>query len=239
MQLPPDEIMLFSKLWFELLSYMSKQYPAILGQAKTPEEIRQTGLEALMPLRDKLYEEPQVIAAFVRENPYGLTTEDLDIVSEWRNFVKGEFIILRQLKSYAIFTDVTKAPKAYGVLALNMSFESMADFPALVETVILPFRRRIVYDGVLLISNMSFGRGMRDNFTSDYERAKSMYGLITSLPFVPQKTEQSDEQMLRFYLKSERNREEHWDDIWDLIHQNPALLPLYHQEYGKRSARAF
>ena len=50
---------------------------------------------------------------------------------------------------------------------------------------------------------------------------------------------QSDEELLRFYLKSKQNRDQYWEDIWDLIGKKPALRLLYHQEMGKIHARYY
>ncbi|MHB9025106.1 MAG: hypothetical protein ACYC7E_13195 [Armatimonadota bacterium] len=130
-------------------------------------------------------------------------------------------------------------PKAYGVLALYSSFEEMAELPIMVEAVLLPFKRQIIYDGIFAYSPISFGRGYIESFNSSYQRAKSMYGIITSLPFSPPAIRQPDEELLRFYLKSERNREEYWDEMHDLLRKNPSLLPVYHQENGKQNARTY
>jgi hypothetical protein len=50
---------------------------------------------------------------------------------------------------------------------------------------------------------------------------------------------QTDEDKLKFYLKSERNRDYYWDDIQALIPGKQALTVVYHQEMGKSYARSF
>jgi hypothetical protein len=45
--------------------------------------------------------------------------------------------------------------------------------------------------------------------------------------------------MLRFYLKSQRNRDQYREQIEALIHGDRSLLVLYHQEMGKVHARTF
>jgi len=57
--------------------------------------------------------------SFVRENPLSLPSDKLELVSSWKNFVKGKFFIFRYLKDYTVFLDPRKPPKAYGVLALT------------------------------------------------------------------------------------------------------------------------
>ena len=239
MQLLPEETDLFFKLWFSLLSYVSRRHPELVGMAQTPDEIRLLPVALLYSLRKPLYEHPDLIDAFATANPHGFTDAELGIVREWRHFVKGEFVVLRLLKSHAIFLTVSGPPKAYGVLALNSSFDSMFPIPALVETTLLPFNGRITYDGLFNYKSLLFGPGIRASMSDDYERAKSLHGVITSLPFKPSNPQQSNSDLLRFYLKNERNREEHWGDINDLLKEGPSLHPLFHQETGKRHARAF
>ena len=45
--------------------------------------------------------------------------------------------------------------------------------------------------------------------------------------------EQSDGDRLRFYLKSQDNRDRYSEEIWALLRKDPSLLPVYHQELGK------
>ena len=49
----------------------------------------------------------------------------------------------------------------------------------------------------------------------------------------------SDEEQLRFYLRSERNREMYWDEIERLVQKSRPLETCYHQEMGKIHARTY
>src|SRR5579872_5616526 len=140
MHLLPEEVELFFKLWFALLSYVSECYPAILQGARAPDEIRQTPLAMVQELFEPLYEHPELIDAFAKSNPRALADDELEIVRNWRHFIRGQFIVLRQLKAHAILLDMSDPPKAYGVLALNTPFDSMIDMPALIQTTLLPFK---------------------------------------------------------------------------------------------------
>jgi hypothetical protein len=57
--------------------------------------------------------------------------------------------------------------------------------PVHTKTVLLPFKDRIVYDGLLESYNLSFGPGIRRSLNDDYRQAKRNYGIITSLPLDP------------------------------------------------------
>lgn len=240
MKLSREEVELFYKLYHSLLVYVNKKFDIIKG-IDSLQDLRRLPPKEINKLRDRLYEHPELIDSFVVENPLNFSANELKIVSSWKNFVKGEFLIFRYLKNYTIFLDLNDPPKAYGVLALASTFEEMIgpNLPVMVEAVLLPFNGKIIYDGIIIPYNVVFGSNIRRSFNDAYQKAKSRFGIITSLPFSLKKVEQSDADKLRFYLRSERNRETYREEIEKLINKNPDLLALYHQEMGKIHARTY
>ncbi|MBU7030473.1 MAG: hypothetical protein HXS48_26310 [Theionarchaea archaeon] len=235
MKLPEEDATLFYRLYHPLLYYVNAKYDLI--DMETPEEIKEAFLGELEDLRDELYEHPEIIQEFIEENPFDFSRDELDIVREWNHFVKGKFIIFRFLKKYTIFLDIEDPTKAYGVFGLYKTFkELVGPLPVIVETVLLPFKEKIVYDGIVNFFRIHIGGGYSRGLNDDYQKAKFKFGIIESLPS-SEKGEKSDEETLRFYLKSERNRDRYWEEIWELIDKNPKLLTLYHREMGKAHAR--
>jgi len=105
--------------------------------------------------------------------------------------------------------------------------------------VLLPFNDKIIYDSIFSSYFITFGGSIRRSLNDAYQEAKSRFGIITSLPFEPKKVEQSDADKLKFYLRSERNRERYWEEIDRLVAKDSKLLILYHQEMGKIHARTY
>jgi hypothetical protein len=234
MRLPKKDVELFYKLYHQLLAYANAKYHLL--DIESPEDIRRSIPAGLDSLRKKVYEHPKIINEFITKNPYNLTSSELKIVEEWNRFVKGEFIILRHLKNYTLFLELEEPPKAYGVLALCSPFDELTHPPpVMVWTVLLPFKGKIIYDGLLFARNVLFGSGYRESFNDTYQEAKFRFGIIESLPFQEER-KKSDEDILRFYLKNERNREIYWEEIEKLI-KDPRLLVVYHQEMGKVASR--
>lgn len=234
MNLPKKDVDLFCNLYHPLLFYVNTKFGIL--DIDAPEEIRGTPLEEVRKLTDKLYEHPELINEFIKENPYNFNSSELQIVKEWIYFAKGEFILFRHLKKYTIFLDLKEPPKAYGVLALYSPFdEVILPPPVMVQAVLLPFKGKIIYDGILSSYSIFFGSGYRKSLNDAYQEAKFRFGIIESLPFIEEE-KKNDEDKLRFYLKSERNRDMYWDEIMELI-KNPRLLKVYHQEIGKISSR--
>jgi hypothetical protein len=239
MKLSAEDAGLFYKLSLALLSFTNKKLK-FHPDAKTPEAIKQLTLDEKVAIRNALWEEDDLIESFLKENPFQFSSEEMDIVGSWKHRVKGRFILINHLKSHSILLHDSEQI-AYGVLGLHDELEAVVgpDLPMIVETVLLPFKSRIIFDGLISKYRISFGRGSSARFKDSYQQAEARYGVVTSLPFSAESKEQSDEELLRFYLKSKQNREQYWEDIWDLIGRKPALRLLYHQEVGKIHARQY
>jgi len=80
-------------------------------------------------------------------------------------------------------------------------------FPALIDTMLLPFHNQITYDGQCRYYNLVFGGGMTRRLHDTSQLAQAQYGIITSLPLEAQAVASSEEEQLRFYLRNARNRE--------------------------------
>jgi hypothetical protein len=105
------------------------------------------------------------------------------IVRSWRHLVHGKFYVFRELARFTVFLTTTAPPIAYGVLALSQPFEELIGpyLPILTQTVLLPFKGVIVYDGLMSSYNISFGPGIRRNLNQDFKEAKARHGIVTSL----------------------------------------------------------
>lgn len=239
MQLSQADVELFYKLNPALLFYVNQELEVVKDVASV-DVFMELPAEEKVRARDALYERLDLIDAFVNSNPLQFSDEELDIILSWKNPVAGTFQLFRYLKKYAIFLDNSSPMRAYGVLALMDNFEDIlgSSLPIMLRTVLLPFKGQIIYDGFLAPYRIHFGGGIRRGLNAEYQEAKSRYGIITSLPFTTE-DERSDEDMLRFYLRSKRNREQYQTEIQALIDKDPILLTLYHQEMGKMHARTY
>jgi len=238
MRLSQDDAELFFKLHPPLLLYTNEQM-GVIQNISTLDEFMDLPLEEKSEIRDALYENIELIDSFIKENPSGLSPEGLEIVGGWKDFVAGTFYLLRYLKNYTVFLDSESPPKAYGVLAINSTFDEFfgTTVPIMVQTVLLPFKEWIIYDGFIMPYPIIFAGGVRRSLDDSYREAKARYGIITSLPFSG--AEKSDADILKAYLRTERSREIHWEEIEELINKDNELLILYHQEMGKIHARTY
>lgn len=240
MNLSENDVKHFYGLYHSLLFYANKKFK-ILKDLSSPSDLHGSSPREVKKLKDKLYGSPELIDSFIKDNPMNFSSEDLEIVANWKNFVKGRFLIVRHLKNYTVFLDQSEPPRAYGVLGIITPLEEMigSNLPIMVEATLLPFKNKIVYDGTLLPYNIIFGSGIRRSINDAYSQAKTNFGIITSLPFSSEKIRPSDSEMLKSYLKTEYSRDIHHEEIQELISKNPDLMTLYHEEMGKVDARDY
>ena len=182
-RLPTSEVERFYKLHSALLLYANQQL-GLAPHVTTVSQLMSMPEEKRYELRVALYENMHLIDAFVQDNPQRFAADELAIVESWKHLVQGQFYVFRHLKRYTAFLDADSPPKAYGVLALHDDFEDLfPHVPILIETVLLPFKHQIIYDGQCQYYNIFFGRGIRQGLNDSYQLAKAQYGIITTLPF--------------------------------------------------------
>ena len=183
MRLSPTECHLFYKLHPALMFFANERLKLLPDDVADPEEYTSLPPETRIKVRDALHNQPDLIGEFVRENPFSFTPEELEIVASWRQAVVDKLYIFRYLKNYTVFLSSGSPKKAYGVLALADPFEELVGpyLPILTNAVLLPFKGKITYDGLLSSYRISFGGGVKRNLNNDYREAKDRLGIITSL----------------------------------------------------------
>jgi hypothetical protein len=184
MLLTPQEAVSFFRLHRAVMLFVNERTRVLTGELAAAADSGNLRTEALQPLRKVLLERLDLLDSFVEQNPAHLTEEELAVVASWRHLVAGKFYIFRELKKYTVFLSAKGPPVAYGVVALTQPFEDLVGpyLPVVVETVLLPFKDRIVYDVVLNKYNISFGAGFRRVLNESYQEAKDHLGIVTCLP---------------------------------------------------------
>nr|MBF0220937.1 hypothetical protein [Desulfobulbaceae bacterium] len=172
-----------AQLFFDLmwgLQYFVNQKQKINNNIKSLKEYIKCSTEEKLEVRTALYSDIKIIDSYIQENPQKLSVERLDIISGWKCFVKGNFHIERYLKRCAIFIE---NDEVYGVLALHQNFDELihrSRLPMYVQTVLLPFQGKIIYDGLFQAHNIYFGSGIKRELKESYMAAKQNNRIIES-----------------------------------------------------------
>jgi hypothetical protein len=175
---------LFYKLHRALMFFVNQRLHVLADHLASPTDFGRLPPEPRIRVRNAFLEHTDLLQTFVVENPDHLSDEELDIARSWRHLVAGKFLLFRKLKNYTVFLSTSQPPIAYGVLALAQQFEELVgpDLPVLTETVLLPFKDKIIYDGLLNAFRISFGPGIRRSLNETFKEAKARHGIVTSLP---------------------------------------------------------
>jgi hypothetical protein len=248
MQLSEPEIDRFYRLYYSLLIDVNQRINGF-EQLRELEDLVDFTIAEIEILRQQLYQHPELFDRFLEENPRDFSSEDLNLVRSWKTFIKGKFYIFGYREQYTLFLVDRKPSKVYGVLALDIPFRELigSALPAIVETVLLPFGDRIIYDGILQSYPFYFGCSIRGTLQDSYQEAESKFGIITRLDEpVRQKTEEyrpqaeiaamSDEALIDYYIEHEGDRDRYREQLETAIANNTKLAKQYYQKIGQYSA---
>ncbi len=183
MNLAIEDARLFFKLFFALLAYANRQLK-VLPNVNTPDDIPKAGSQKVVTIRDALYAHPELLDQFVAENPEGFTPEELSIVASWKYRVSGDFYLMRCLEKYAVLMSADKPVHLYGVLGLYDPIAVLVRdqaLPVLLRTTLLPFKGKIICDGLVSTYSITFGKGIRTDLDATYKRLKQKEGIIEQL----------------------------------------------------------
>ena len=174
--LSKKECDLFYKLYFGLLDFTNQKYQ-ILPKLKI---YKQEGLDPdeLSNIVRKLWEEPTVVIdEFVKKNPFKFNKEELKIVEGFKKGIRDHFVMAQYTTSY---TAMCKDGKCYMIKGLNCNIDEVISYdeiPDIVETTLLPFLGKIVYDGIILSYPISFGLHFKELALKEYNESMKYYHL--------------------------------------------------------------
>jgi hypothetical protein len=237
MKLKREDTDLFYRLNWSLLFYVNQKY-SVIKDLKEP-FLKDENPRKIVELNEILYSNTEHIDSFVLENPFNFDNEELDIIKGWKKHLKGKFLIVAHLKKYSVFMTPNKESIVYGVLGLYDEIEDIVPsfIPSYVNTILLPFKGQIIYNGFIMSYNINIAGNMKRGIQDEYQQAKRKFGIITSLDTPIREKEDSDEELIKFYTKSISNRETYWEEIDELLAKKPSLKNVYHREIGKSNAR--
>lgn len=181
MNLSEQEFELFTSVFSPLIIYANQQRQ-VLPEINSQKKLLALDPEKRYTLHGNLYDNIYLVDQFIADNPNQLTEEQLKIASGFKRFVRGDFFIERFLSKYAIFID--EKDNVYAVLGLT---DPLADLihksylPLSIYATLLPFKGKIVYDGLFKSRNILFGGGIKGELKEVYMAAKQCGRIIETL----------------------------------------------------------
>jgi hypothetical protein len=163
------------------ITILRKQRQQLLPDIESLEDFVDIISENKFLVRAALWKSLELIGSYVKENPDGLSPEELSIICKWQGFIAGDFYVFRYLKSHTVFIGDSQV---YRVLGLHESLEDIfygRPLPIYIEAILLPFKGKIIYDGQCQLYNIHFGPGVRSGLNEQYMKAKHNKLIIATL----------------------------------------------------------
>ncbi len=181
-QLTSDECRLFYETWYGLMGFINRRNSVIRAEIK-PEYPNAVSDMLVHKVREVLWKNPELIDEYISET--ALSQEKFDILKLWRtNYRKGMFFILEYQPEYAVIiaSNEQGEDRLYGIKGISSSIANtlQRELPAQIETVLLPFKGKIIYDSFISTMQIRYGEGAKKLFSEMYDKAIK-YGIITSL----------------------------------------------------------
>jgi len=183
-QISYNESKLFYEIWYKLLDFVNKKLD-VVNYKINPHYLDFHDETLLHKIRNRLWENPKLISEFLDGNNT-LKHEEIRLLKAWeKHHIKGRFFLLKYELEHAIFMrmDKSEPSKLYAVKGMTTSVAEIMHLklPVLLETVLLPFKDKIIYDSFMNSHNIQFDDGIRDMLENEYVELKNKYGIITRL----------------------------------------------------------
>ena len=128
---------------------------------------------------DELWQTPELLDEFIKDNPASFSTKDLKVIENWRSSLSGWFTVFKD-KGRLVFLRDNKLFEVTGLYEEIENVLKSSDFPMLVQTTLLPFENKVVYHGFLSHMPITMGEGMRDMIEKEIEEALQLPVVINT-----------------------------------------------------------
>lgn len=181
-QLSDEDVSFFFETWFGLLNFVNKKKKVIKTLIE-PEYPDSFGMQESYKIRNVIWENPKLIDEYIRETR--LPKEKVDILKLWRKkHMKGIFFVVKYEPEYVVLVapDEKGKDRLYGVKGLKDSIATAlsCELPTCIDTVLLPFKGKIIYDGFLHVMPIDFLEGAKESLQEIYDISMK-HGIIESL----------------------------------------------------------
>lgn len=163
----------YSRMFFVLknllFDYTNRKYH-INDELEDFEDICEAQPEDIIEIREKIWNDKNVIKEYINENPNKLNSDFIYILKQWNEKkINKEFMLYKYEDEYNVFID---DDNIYYVKGLKDRIREMipeSELPMFVKTVLLPLNNKIIYDSYIEQYNMYLRKGARDIWNQKYK----------------------------------------------------------------------
>lgn len=164
-----EEGMQFFMLRNFLFHYTNKKFH-INDKLENIKDIFDAEPEEMIEIREKLWSDKNIINEYILKNPDKLDNENINIIRNWNEKkIKKEFILYKYDKEYTVFMDTDYIYYVKGLEECIRNMVPESALPTFVNTALLPFYDKIIYDSYINRYDISFGKGFKDTCDRSYK----------------------------------------------------------------------
>lgn len=174
-KLSSKDAFLFFKIYFALLEYVNKKYHI---QPQLKKIYQQTNMppNLILPIRDYLFEHLDIIDDFIKENPYRLTDDELELIYHFKDSIGDIFIIMKYDKEYTYLLGRNANFAIKGLHSTIAEVIPAYNLPYACQMYLIPFKDVIVYDGIITQQiSLEFSKNIIDSFNKDFNSNITYY----------------------------------------------------------------
>jgi len=145
-------------------------------------------MDVVMHLREKLWEEQSLIDQFISDadNIFEMNPVGIQILNSWqKQHMKETFLVVKYTPEHAVLMPIESEvnPVFYGVKGLQSSIAEVLDYKTqtLIDSVLLPFGDKIVYDGLIAPHPIVIDKNISDRLFGLCEEAERERRIIKQI----------------------------------------------------------
>lgn len=161
----------FYKMYMNILDYVNKNYDVVkergLAIAKHVDPQNQA------KIRNKLFEDLSIIDEYITLNPNRLNNTVLKQVEEVKNAILIECMIIKYEGNYTLVMD--NEDIIYAIIGGVCNIDEIIpayDLPYMCKLALIPYKGKIIYDGVIEGSNVRMGPGIQSRIVESIKNAE-------------------------------------------------------------------
>jgi len=186
-QLSADDCKFFFRTFFRMLGYVNTRLN--VTELKFNPDTMDINRQKALIIRNALWENPYLIGEYVKfmELVQDVSMRELELLKSWeKNYIKGQFLIIKYTSEYAVFAHLEKEYPLclYAVKGLtdSVAFVTKKQVPLILNTALMPFEGKIIYDGLIGINpDIEYPVEMKVAFEREYSDLVEEYGLKTKM----------------------------------------------------------
>ncbi len=168
--------MLFYKLYYALLEFTNIRVTHQPGVDF--KQVYRIDKQVINRIREDLWSDKErLIDEFIKKNPFFFTKYELKLVNKFKEGFFKTFVILKFEREYTVFIDEKNAYYVKGLADNIDQVISYKNLPMPAQTVLIPFKDTIIYDGLLSTNEIEISIDMKENLENSLNSLHKVYKL--------------------------------------------------------------